>query len=116
MVSTTAAAPVTSKSPITTLALKRSLKRHLSPAQQLTVRLTRALRKLKPPPFQYHSPLLHGEFNLADAFDVRHARVELVVDHDAPARINFDTNFFEAEAFDVWSATDGNKDNIGLDL
>ena len=56
------------------------------------------------------------ESDVADALDVRHARVELVVDHDAPARINFDTNFFQAEAIDVWSATDGDKDNIGLDL
>jgi len=64
MVSTTAAAPAAFKSPITTLALKSSLKRLLSAAQQLAVQLTRALRMLKPPPFQYHSRLLHGEFNL----------------------------------------------------
>jgi hypothetical protein len=56
------------------------------------------------------------ESDVADALDARHARVELVVDHDAPARINFDTNVFEAEAVNVWSATDGDKDNIGLNL
>jgi hypothetical protein len=48
--------------------------------------------------------------------DVRYACVKLVVDHNAPARINFDANFFEAEAIDIWSPTDGDKDNIGLDL
>ena len=56
------------------------------------------------------------EGDIADALNVRYARVELVVDHDAPARINFGANFFEAEAIDVWSPTDSDKDNIGLNL
>ena len=56
------------------------------------------------------------EGDVADALDVRYACVELVIDHDTPARINFDANFFEAEAIDIWSATDSDKDNIGLNL
>jgi hypothetical protein len=32
------------------------------------------------------------ESDVADALDIGHARVELVVNYDAPARINFDAN------------------------
>jgi hypothetical protein len=45
---------------------------------------------------------------------VRHAPVESVVDHDEPTRIDLDTDVFEIEAFDVWSATDGDQHNTGL--
>jgi len=36
-----------------------------------------------------------SESDIANALDVGHAHVELVADHDAPARIDFDTNFIE---------------------
>jgi hypothetical protein len=59
----------------------------------------------------------HGpEGNVADALDVRHTRVKLVVDHDAPARIDFDTSVFEAKAFGVWPTADGDEDDIGVEL
>jgi len=41
-----------------------------------------------------------SQSDVADALDVD-TGVELVVDHDAPAQINFDANVFEVEAFDV---------------
>ena len=41
------------------------------------------------------------EGHVANALDVRYARVELVVDHDAPARVDFDADVFDAETFDV---------------
>jgi len=56
------------------------------------------------------------ESDVSNTLDVRHARVELVVDYDAPARIDFDTDIFEAEALDVWPAANGNEDNISLKL
>jgi hypothetical protein len=40
----------------------------------------------------------------------------LVVDHDAPSRIDFDADVFEVEAFDIWPTADGDKNNIGLEL
>jgi len=40
----------------------------------------------------------------------------LVVDHDAPSRIDFDANVFKAEAFDIWPTANGNENNIGLKL
>jgi hypothetical protein len=59
----------------------------------------------------------HGsEGHVADAFDVRHAGVELVVDHDASAWVDFDADFIEAEALDVWPAADGDEDNVRLEL
>ena len=48
--------------------------------------------------------------------DFRHARVELVVDHDAPARIDFDADLFEIEAFYVWPAADGDEHGIRLEF
>ena len=57
-----------------------------------------------------------SESDVADELDVWHAGVELAVDHDAPARIDLDTNVFEVEALDVWPAIDGNEDNIGIEL
>jgi hypothetical protein len=54
--------------------------------------------------------------DIADTFDVRNAGVELVVDHDAPSRIDFDANVFEVEAFDIWPTADGDENNIGVDL
>ena len=56
-----------------------------------------------------------SQSDVADALDVD-TGVELVVDHDAPAQINFDANVFEVEAFDVWPATDGNENNICIEL
>ena len=41
-----------------------------------------------------------SEMDIINALDVRHVRVELVADHDSPARIDFDTNF---EAFHMVS-------------
>ena len=59
----------------------------------------------------------HGpEGHVADALDVRHARVELVVDHDAPARVDFDADIFEAEALDVWPAADCDEHNVCFEL
>jgi hypothetical protein len=59
----------------------------------------------------------HGpEGHVADAFDVRHAGVELIVDHDAPAWVDFDADFFEAEALGVWPAADSDEHNVRLDL
>jgi len=57
-----------------------------------------------------------SEGDVADALDVRHTRVELVVDHDAPARVDFDADIFDAEALDVWPAADGDEHNICLEL
>jgi hypothetical protein len=57
-----------------------------------------------------------SEGDVTDALDVRHACVELVVDHDAPARVDFDTDVFKSEAVDVWPAADGNEDNVCLEL
>jgi hypothetical protein len=42
-----------------------------------------------------------SESDIANTFDVRNARFELVVDHDAPARIDFDANVDEVEGFDT---------------
>ncbi len=57
-----------------------------------------------------------SERNITDAFNVRNAGVELVVDHDAPARIDFDADVFEVEALDIWPTADSNENNIGLEL
>ena len=47
----------------------------------------------------------HGpERHVADALDVRYARVEVVIDHDAPVRVDFD-----AKTFDVGSTADSDK-------
>ena len=68
-------------------------------------------------PFLFRLVREHGpEGHVADALDVRHARVKLVVDHDAPARVDFDADVFEAETFDVGSAADGDEHNICLKL
>lgn len=40
----------------------------------------------------------------------------LLIDHDAPARIDLNTDIFEVEAFDVWPAADGDEHNIGFEL
>jgi hypothetical protein len=42
----------------------------------------------------------------------------LVVDHDAPAQIDFRhrRHIFEVEVFDVWPAAHGDEYNIGLEL
>jgi hypothetical protein len=40
----------------------------------------------------------------------------LVVDYDTPARVDFDTDVFEVEAFDIWPTADGDENNIGLEL
>ena len=56
------------------------------------------------------------ESDIADTSDVRNTGVELVVDHDAPARIDFDADVFEVEVFDIWPTTDGDENNIGLKL
>jgi hypothetical protein len=61
-------------------------------------------------------PLPCGQRDVTDVLDIWHARVELVVDHDAPARIDFDTDIFEIKAFDVWPAADGDEHNICLKL
>ena len=42
--------------------------------------------------------------------------IELVSDHDAPARIDFNADVFEIEAFDIWPTAGGDKNNIGLEL
>ncbi len=61
--------------------------------------------------FLFHLVSEHrSERDVPDALDVWHVCVELVLDHDAPARI------FEVEAFDVWLETDGNENNIGIEL
>jgi len=56
------------------------------------------------------------ERDIAYALDIRHGRVELVVDHDAPTRVDFDTDIFKTEALDVWSAADGYEHNVRFDL
>jgi len=67
--------------------------------------------------FLFHLVREHrSESDVADTLDVWHAGVELVLDHDAPPRIDLDTNVIEVEAFDVWPATDGNENNIGIEL
>jgi hypothetical protein len=45
------------------------------------------------------------------------ARVELglIVDYDAPARIDFDINFSLVGAF-TWATAGGDEDNISLEL
>ncbi len=57
-----------------------------------------------------------SEGHVANTFDVRHARVKLVIDHDAPARVDFDADLFEVEALDVWPASDGDENNVRLEL
>jgi hypothetical protein len=57
-----------------------------------------------------------SESDIANTLDVRNAGIELVVDHDAPARIDFDTDVFEVEAFDIWPTADGDENNVGLEL
>jgi hypothetical protein len=57
-----------------------------------------------------------AESNIADTSDVRNASVEYLVDHDAPARIDFDADVFEVVAFDVWPTADADENNIGLEL
>jgi hypothetical protein len=57
-----------------------------------------------------------SESDIADTSDIRDTGVELVVDHDAPSRIDFDANVFKAEAFDIWPTANGNENNIGLKL
>ena len=42
--------------------------------------------------------------------------IELVTDHDAPAKIVFNADFFEIEAFDIWPTAGGDKNNICLEL
>jgi hypothetical protein len=57
-----------------------------------------------------------SESDVTNAPDVRHACIELVVDHDPPARVDLDPNLFKTETIDIWSAADGNKDNVCLEL
>jgi len=40
----------------------------------------------------------------------------LVVDHDAPSRIDFDADIFEVKAFNIWPTADGDENDIGLEL
>ena len=54
--------------------------------------------------------------DIADTFDIRDASIELVIDHDTLARIDFNADVFEIEAFDIWPTTGGDKNNIGLEL
>jgi hypothetical protein len=54
--------------------------------------------------------------DVTNALDVRHACVELVVNNDAPSRVDLDANVFKAKAIDVWSTTNRNEDNICLEL
>jgi hypothetical protein len=57
-----------------------------------------------------------AESNIADTSDVRNGSVEYLVDHDAPARIDFRADVFEVEAFGIWPTTDADENNIGFDL
>ena len=57
---------------------------------------------------------LQSKSDIAVIFHVENAGVELVVDYDAPAQLDFDVDVFEVEAFDVWPATDGDEHNIVL--
>jgi hypothetical protein len=57
-----------------------------------------------------------SEGDITDTSDVRNAGVELVVDHNASARINFDADIFEVEVFDIWPTANGDENNVGLEL
>lgn len=56
------------------------------------------------------------EGNITDALDVLHRGVELVIDNDTTLAINLDANLVKVEALSDGATTDGNKNNIGLDL
>ena len=59
----------------------------------------------------------HGpEGDVADALDALHARVELVVDHDAALVVELHAGGLEVQALGVWPATDGNKNDVRLEL
>ena len=65
-----------------------------------------------PPPRCLPLPSCGGrqsESDIVDIFHVGNAGVELVVDYDAHAQLDFDVDAFEVEAFDVWPATDGDE-------
>jgi hypothetical protein len=59
----------------------------------------------------------HGtEGDVSDALDVRDRRVELRVDHDPAAVVDFDADLVEVETLGVRTTTDRDEDNVGLDL
>ena len=59
----------------------------------------------------------HGpECHVANALDALHARVELVVDHDAALVVELDTDLVETEPLGVWPAADGDEDDVRLKL
>ena len=59
----------------------------------------------------------HGtKGDVSDALDVRDRRVELRVDHDPAAVVDFDADLVEVEALGVRTTTNRDEDNVGLDL
>lgn len=59
----------------------------------------------------------HGtKGDISDALDVGNARVELRVDDNAALGVDLDTDRLEVESLGHGSSSNGNKDDIGLDL
>ena len=56
------------------------------------------------------------ECNIPNTLDALHASVELVVDNDTALVVNLNTNSLEVEAFGVRATTNGNENNVSVDL
>ena len=57
----------------------------------------------------------HGsKGDIADTLNSRDRGVELVINHDSAPVVDLNSNVLETETLDVWSATDGDKDDISL--
>ena len=57
----------------------------------------------------------HGsKGDIADTLDSGDGSVELVINHDSAPVVDFQSNVFETKTLGVWSATNGDEDNIRL--
>ena len=56
------------------------------------------------------------ENDIVNAFDVQDSSNKLVVDHDAPAQIDFNTDVFKVEAFELSPTADGDEHNTRIKL